>query len=282
MRRAVLLLLCLCFMWGSCAVCENVASETLICVSHLTDSASLAELDGVMESVGVAAERRAVFQAHLAQFNACTASTLHEGYQTVSAARPCYDPYLLQNMWNAAHPDFIGYNCRITAFSLMADAISIADTKNPNVANLFMDQQALQEDASAMLSDADLPRFLALFSTVEGANTDDSARQAALVCEAWAERGIAFDETLPMSLITVFFHNQYSETENELVPGHAGVLFECEDGLYFVEKLAFQAPYQAVRFESRAELKAYLMAVYDVEWGQPTARPFILENGRVL
>lgn len=129
-------------MRGSCAVCENAASasETLICVSHLIDSASLAELNGVMESAGVSAERRAVFHAHLAQFNACAASTLHEGYQTVSAARPCYDPYLLQDMWSAAHPDFIGYNCRITAFSLIGDAISIADAENPNVANLFMDQ----------------------------------------------------------------------------------------------------------------------------------------------
>lgn len=57
----------------------------------------------------------------------------------------------------------IGYDCRITAFSHMGDAISIADTENPNVANLFMDQQALQEDASAMLSGAGLPRILALF-----------------------------------------------------------------------------------------------------------------------
>lgn len=192
-------------MRGSCAVCENAASETPICVSHPTDSASLAELDGVMESVDVSAERRAVFHAHLAQFNAC--AMLYAGYQTVSAASPCYAPYLLQDMWSAAHPDFIGHNCRITAFSLMGDASSIADTETPNVANLFMDQQALQADASATLFSADLPRFLALFSTVEGANTDDSARQAALVCEAWAERGIAFDETLPMSLITVFFHS---------------------------------------------------------------------------
>lgn len=203
-------------MRGSCAVCENVASETPICVFHLTDSASLAELDGFMESAGASAERRAAFHAHLAQFNACAASMLHEGYQTVSTASPCYDPSLLQDMWSAAHPDFIGYNCRITAFSLMGDAISIADAENPNVANLFMDQQSLQEDTSAMLSDADLPRFLALF-----------------LC----------------------------------------TLSPC---------FSILAPYQAVHFESRAELKAYLMTVYDVEWGQPTARPFILENGRIL
>ena len=86
-----------------------------------------------------------------------------------------------------------------------------------------------------------------------------------------------------MSLVTVFFHNQFDEDDNELMIGHAGVLFDSgADGLYFLEKLAFRAPYHVTKFAARNGLKDYLMAVYDVEWSQPTARPFILENGSMM
>lgn len=264
---------------------ENTdASELLVEASYLTDTASRTDLDRIMETAGISKERRDVFWAHVEQFNTCEGiSGLHDGYETISATQPSYDAYELQDKWTAAHPEFIGYNCRISAFSLMGDAIKIKNTEEPNATNLFMDEQALQEDSSALMDDTELPRFLALFSTIEGENTNDAARQAELVQQAWNARGISFDSDSSMSLITVFLHNQYSETENELIVGHAGVLFDCgNDGLYFVEKLAFQAPYRAVRFQDRNALKEYLMAMYDVEWGQPTAPPFILENGSEL
>lgn len=252
--------------------------------SYLTDDVSRAELDHIMADAGVCEARRTVFWDHVTQFNQCEGMPdLPNGYHSISTAQPDYDIYAMQDAWNAAYPDFIGYNCRITAFSLMGESITVKNTDAPDTGTLFLDQEALQKDSSALFDDAELSRFLALFSTIEGENTDSSARQAELVRQAWENRGIAFEDELPLRLITVFFHNQYSETENELTVAHAGVLFDCgANGLYFVEKLAFQAPYRVVRFEDRSELKDYLMALYDIEWGQPTARPFLLENGNIL
>lgn len=268
----------------SAQIPPSTDGELLLLSSSLTDEAFCGELDTIMADAGVSELRRTVFWNHVEQFNQCDGITgLTDGYEMISATQPRYDVYTLQDAWAVSHPEFIGYNCRITAFSLMGDTITVADTETPDTRNLFLDQQALQEDPSALLSEAELPGFLALFSTIQGENTDDSARQAKLVQDEWQRRGITFDDTLSMRLITVFFHNQYSETENKLTIGHAGVLFDCgSEGLYFVEKLAFQAPYQVTRFDTRSAVKEYLMAVYDVEWGQPTARPFILENDSVL
>lgn len=262
----------------------NTAGELTIQTSNLTDTASRAELDAVMESAGVSEERRTVFWEHVDQFNQCEGITgLTDGYENIPVNQPKYDSYALQDAWDASHPDFLGYDCRITAFSLMGDYITIENTENPNASGLFMDQEALQADSSALLNENDLDRFLALFSIIEGENVNDSARQAEVIRQAWQVRGIAFNDSVPMSLITVFFHNQYDEDDNELMIGHAGVLFDNgADGLYFVEKLAFQAPYRVTKFASRNGLKDYLMAVYDVEWGQATARPFILENGSMI
>ncbi|MBF1255952.1 MAG: DUF4300 family protein, partial [Stomatobaculum longum] len=68
-----------------------------------------------------------------------------------------------------------------------------------------------------------------------------------------------------------------------LFPGHVGVLVSEDSGkLLFVEKLAFQKQYRALRFENRASLNAYLMGLYDLDENQPTAHTFLMENDRMM
>ena len=84
-------------------------------------------------------------------------------------------------------------------------------------------------------------------------------------------------------LISVIFHDKFSDDENTLSVGHAGVLLPSEDGtLYFLEKVAFQEPYRLLKFQNRTELSDYLMEKYDTAWGQDTARPFIMENDALM
>ena len=62
-----------------------------------------------------------------------------------------------------------------------------------------------------------------------------------------------------------------------------GVLLQEESGkLLFIEKLAFQKQYRALRFKDRAGLNAYLMELYDVDENQPTARCFLMENDKMM
>ena len=64
--------------------------------------------------------------------------------------------------------------------------------------------------------------------------------------------------------------------------GHTGILLPASDGLYFVEKVAFQEPYRLLKFRTRIELSDYLMLKYDTAWDQNTAHPFILENDALM
>ncbi len=65
--------------------------------------------------------------------------------------------------------------------------------------------------------------------------------------------------------------------------GHTGVLVPTKNHKYlFIEKLSFQLPYQVTRFESKEQLNDYLMGMYDTEWGQDTAKPFIMENTKLM
>ena len=60
-----------------------------------------------------------------------------------------------------------------------------------------------------------------------------------------------------------------------LIPGKNGKLL-------FVEKLSFSLPYQVLRFDNRKQLNRYLMSMYDTQWGQDSARPFVMENTQLL
>ena len=113
-------------------------------------------------------------------------------------------------------------------------------------------------------------------------DTRDVKIHAEKVRKAWQNRGIQFLNNDKISMINVLYHEQDGE-KNYLHVAHSGVLLPTPDGeLWFVEKLAFMEPYQLVRFSDRKQLKTYLMEKYDLDQGQPTAKPFILENDRLL
>ena len=114
------------------------------------------------------------------------------------------------------------------------------------------------------------------------ADTKDTSVQCEQVQKAWKERGISFADG-KASIVTVWLHSKLTPEENILFPGHVGVLVSENSGkLLFVEKLAFQKQYRALRFENRASLNAYLMGLYDLDENQPTAHTFLMENDRMM
>ena len=195
---------------------------------------------------------------------------------------PRYDVYDYQDQWMARHPDFNGYNCCITAFGLFGDYLTVSADAEIRDNDLFLDAEALDSDRSVLLDEADRKKFLQFFSMVPTENTKDTSVHLQKVQEDWEKRGISFQTNDTLSLITVCFHNQWSEGENELTIGHTGILIKQENKFLFIEKLAFQEPYQAAWFDSKEDLAAYLLKKYDVSWGQETAPPFIMENDSLL
>ena len=125
-------------------------------------------------------------------------------------------------------------------------------------------------------------QFCALFAPVNAADSTEVEAQVKALQEGWAARGIAFADSRA-SMISVVFHDKFSDEDNTLFIGHVGVLLPAEDGsLYFIEKVAFQEPYRLVKLQNRTELSDYLMEKYDTSWGQDTTHPFIMENDTLM
>ena len=260
-----------------------VTEEYEILYSNLASSSAQNKLREIMDAASISAKRQEVFFDHVNQFNVSVNSkNLVAEFENLNNVAEQYDPYEMQDEWNRASPDFIGYNCRITTFGLMADYMDVSADCDVREEMVLVDLAALEEDPSALDGGNEKAAFCALYSTVPTSLTKDTGVHVQNLQNDWNARGIRFHNNEIASLIFVVFHESITEHENYLFIGHAGVLFDYDDKLYFVEKIAFQEPYQLTVFHTRAQLNDYLMKKYDCAFDQPTASPFILENTQLL
>lgn len=249
--------------------------------SNLADSSSQDEVRKAMELAGIATENIDSFFQDVNNFNSTIEEKglVEDGFTTIDSLEPEYDLIFIQEMWDAKNPEFIGYNCRITSYDLMKDSIYIGKPDTKNASWLIFDENALENSPKKLFNQAEQEEFQTLYSFIPTENTKDISTHLKKVKEDWKRKEIEFSDKDKKSLISVFFHDE----EGYLFIGHSGVLIPTEDGkLLFLEKLTFQAPYQAVKFDNRIELNDYLMNKYDVSWDQPTAKPFIMENDELL
>ena len=148
-----------------------------------------------------------------------------------------------------------------------------------------MDEDAIKESPRALFNQTEKSDFFHVFAAIPTVLTKDISVHLAKVQDYRRKNGISFvkKSDFQASLISVWMHSYFPEEENYLFIGHVGVLIPARDGqLYFIEKLAFQEPYQMIKFASRQDLSDYLMNKYDIEKNQPNARPFVMENDQLI
>ena len=285
-KTAGLIALCMILVLTGCKITNDTDEQPYIeqiNYSNLIDTSVQKQLAEIMNSADISPVRQQVFFDHVNQFNNTVSSEgMAAGFEVKQVTEEKYDPYAMQEEWDAAYPDFMGYNCRITAFGLFGGHMTIAADAETREDMILMDMASLEEDSSAMQNDKDMDRFRVLYSTVPTDDTKDVSVHVENLRSDWKNRGIVFDNNPDVSLISVVFHDAW-DGENQLFIGHTGVLFQVsETELYFVEKIAFQEPYQLTIFNNRIELNDYLMTKYDTGTGQPTAAPFIMENDELM
>ncbi len=265
------------------AITEQPAVETVE-YSNLTDDDSCKQLSQLLTDAGIEEPRITALMDRVERFNASIKSEwLTDGFESAAPTDTKYDPYEMQDEWTSANGSFPGYDCRITAFGLFSEWIT-AGADQPEVQgedSLFTDLETISADPDALCGDS-TAKFCALFAPVNAANSTEVEAQVKALQEGWKARGIAFADSRA-SMISVVFHDKFSDEDNTLFVGHVGVLLPEEGGmLYFIEKVAFQEPYRLVKFQNRTELSDYLMEKYDTSWGQDTAHPFIMENDTLM
>lgn len=289
--RAAALALCTLMLFAAATGCGKQEEPTteqpaleMVEYSNLTDDDPRKQLSQLLSDAGIEEARITTLMDRVEQFNASVKSEwLTDGFESAAPTDTKYDPYEMQDEWTVANGSFPGYNCRITAFGLFSEWIA-AGADQPEVQgedSLFTDLETISANPDALCGDS-TAKFCALFAPVNAVDSTEVEAQVKALQEGWAARGITFADS-KASMISVIFHDKFSDEDNTLFVGHVGVLLPAEDGsLYFIEKVAFQEPYRLVKLQNRTELSDYLMEKYDTSWGQDTTRPFIMENDTLM
>lgn len=194
-----------------------------------------------------------------------------------------YDFYAIQDELYKKYPSFTGVNCRITSFGLVSDKIKVANTKNPNLSVVEIDNSSFKDSPIPNLNKNEIERFNKFYSAIPTDNKNDADFQIKKIKDFWKKNGIEFPHSQDYSLISVFVFSNIDQDTNELFIGHTGLLFNTKDGRYIlVEKLAFTAPYQAVIFNNKNDLYDYLIELYDFSNNQYPIKPLIFEDDKIL
>ena len=253
--------------------------------SNLVDAKSRKEVKRALLDAGLSEKNVNAWLSDVKDYNKTIKNTglVKKGFKKLSTKNPQYDENKIMELWNKKYPDFIGYNCRITAFDLMSDKISVKKDAKVNAANLFMDKDALKNAPVKKFTKAQQKKFDTLYSTVNTAYTTEVSTHVKKQQKVWKLNEVRVSKKTKASLITVVLHSSFGKKENELFVGHAGVLVPTKDKkLLFIEKLSFSLPYQVIKFDNRKQLNHYLMGMYDTSWGQEEAKPFIMENTNLM
>lgn len=181
--------------------------------------------------------------------------------------------------WNKQNKDMEGYNCRITAYMIFRNNVTVANRLEDEPLFLTLDMANIENKKFTEKQKKD---FVTLFCPVMTPVTKDKSKVVALAKEQWNTAGIRFNKDAKAKLITVRTHLGIDKKESELDVGHAGVLIPDKKGYLFIEKLSFQSPYQVLKFKSKNELKAYLNHMYQFCTDPTSIKPFIMENDTVL
>ena len=247
--------------------------------SNLVDQESRDRVSNALKNAGLKDEKIKAFFAAVDEYNnAVGKDNLVQKMTTIDKAFPSLDTDKLVDAW-LDKGGYVGRNCRITAYSLMGDFISVGNQTPGDTTMLFSDFDAIK--AKQIFEGEAKKKYDALFSYIDVKNTHDTKELAKEITASWDKRGVSFQNN-KMHMISVFMTMDDGKNKVQEFIGHTGILLSEGKNYLFIEKLAFELPYQVEEFHNLQEVNDYLMRCYDKDADGLTAKPIIFEDNHVM
>lgn len=177
------------------------------------------------------------------------------------------------NGWEKHH-DFSDADCRMTAMLLLDGIISAEKTDSEYTGTYLMfDIDAIENADRYDVIRKNLDIFTTLFGDrTPGENEDPSE----VFGNMWRDYGFRINNE-NVSLVSIVI---YDPDFDQTFTGHTGVLIKkAEDNYLYIEKLAFEQPYQAIRVSDTDQLFR-LLADRDEYYGsEDETGPYVYLNG---
>ena len=187
---------------------------------------------------------------------------------------PAYDVGKITEAQSKKPMHYPNTNCRITTYLLLKDDMKVSEDIEEDGELLFMDKEALGR--ASLLNEKETADFLRLFSRVKTDGSKDPAHQGKIMEKFLSQ--MTFPDKA--SMVSVVLHDNLDG--NTLFIGHVGILVKDGSGYLFVEKISFEEPYQAIRFQNKEACYGYLKKKYKDYTDPNVAPPFIMDNNRYV
>ena len=253
-------------------------SEDAAEYSNLVDSGVQSELKEILLSCGIPQSTVDTFFKDVNEYNETVENTglVQLGYKAFDLSPVVYDEERLGELWGKKFPVFMGYNCKLTAFFLYKSFVrsnAVTQDAENEMSMLF---GLSPKKAQTHFSKADSELFDTLYQTPKIKESMSQQECIDKIKSLWNEYGVMFEESDKIKLITVYTEDDYPEYHLE--PVHAGLLFNVDEKLFFLEKLSFVKPYQYSFFENEKDLYNYLKNSF----GEEKKSFIVMENAEVI
>ena len=249
--------------------------------SNLTSEEDRSELRGDLDKVGIKESYIEDFINYVNLYNETAPESVLDGWNTLDKVN--YDPYEINDLWVQKYPDFVGVCCRMAAFTLLRDDILVNNTdfQKTSMESLTFDNYSFEVMPTKYMTDEDLKVFENFYAPIPTSTSTDKEVQKKVLEQALKDREIQFKNT-NLKFIGMFGHDTVDESNPFLFLEHAGVIYEKNGSVYLLEKLAFQEPYQWIKFPSEEEIIEYFESKYNLDSTGRVAEPIYIINDRLV
>lgn len=177
--------------------------------------------------------------------------------------------------WEQNH-DYSDADCRMTAFLLLDGVLRAESTEDSYEGTYLMFDTEAIDNVDRYES---IKENKNMFTTLYGEKSvTDGSHPENIFSDSWKHYGFQVDSDR-LSLLSIGIYDPYSDV---VFVGHTGVLIKYSDYYLFIEKIAFEQPYQATRVHNMDELLDIMSLRPEYFGEEGEAGPFVYCNGEYL
>ena len=177
--------------------------------------------------------------------------------------------------WEQNH-DYSDADCRMTAFLLLDGVLRAESTEDSYEGTYLMFDTEAIDNVDRYES---IKENKNMFTTLYGEKSvTDGGHPENTFSDSWKHYGFQVDSDR-LSLLSIVIYDPYSDV---VFVGHTGVLIKYSDYYLFIEKIAFEQPYQATRVHNMDELLDIMSLRPEYFGEEGEAGPFVYCKGEYL
>lgn len=264
----VVLLCCMMLSAGMSAQKQKIPAATYMGGNH-----TIKEVCRELEAAGVS--NVDVFKEWAADFSASAGNNanLEDAWSDPEKMRA--DIGKCMDGWEQNH-DYSDSNCRMTAFLLLDGLLHSETTESSyNGSYLMFDTEAIDNVERYEIIKENKDMFTTLYG--EKSVTDEKHPETTF-SNNWQHYGFQIDSDR-ISLLSIVIYDPDSDV---VFVGHTGILIKYSDYYLFVEKIAFEQPYQATKAHDMEELLNILSLRPEYFGEEGEIGPFVYCNGEYI